>query len=96
MLNAEKNHSSSSYGNRQTKNPPSSACLTIRIIYNNGWVQSAGGGNTANARQRALDVLAETQNIYATKYETANRLDTQITFKLVGEGIKFKKNLVGF
>jgi len=64
--------------------PPSTACMSVKLIFNNGWVQSAGNGNVALAEQRARDVFAEANNIYQNKYSTANRLGTSITFNLVG------------
>ena len=84
VWDAEKNYSNTHPNLRQTGNPPSQACITIKVIYTSGWVQSAGGGNSATAQQRALDVIAEAQNIYNTKYSSSNRLQTAITFNLVG------------
>ena len=71
---------------RQTGSPPSSACLDIKLIYNNGWVQSSANGNSANGIQRARDVLAEAENIYNAKFSSSNRLGTAIKFNLVGGG----------
>ena len=72
---------------RQSGNPPSSACLNVKLIFNNGWVQSAGNGDFNLAKQRARDVLNEAENIYNTRYPAANRLGTSISFNLVGGGI---------
>ena len=71
---------------RQASSPPSSACLNIKLIFNQGWVRDAGNGNLALAEQKARDVLNEAQNIYQTKYAAANRLQTSVTFNLVGGG----------
>ena len=71
---------------RQTGSPPSSACLDIKLIYNNGWVQSSANGNSATGIQRARDVLAEAENIYNAKFSSSNRLGTAIKFNLVGGG----------
>ena len=69
--------------------PPSTACMSVKLIFNNAWVRSAGNGNVALAEQRARDVFAEAQNIYHNKYSSANRLQTSITFNLVGGGKSF-------
>ena len=71
---------------RQATSPPSSACLNIKLIFNQGWVRDAGNGNLALAEQKARDVLNEAQNIYQTKYAAANRLQTSVSFNLVGGG----------
>ena len=71
---------------RQATSPPSSACLNIKLIFNQGWVQDAGNGDLATAEQKAREVLNEAQNIYQTKYAAANRLQTSVTFNLVGGG----------
>ena len=71
---------------RQAGSPPSSACLNIKLIFNQGWVRSAGNGNLAVAEQRARDVLNEAQRHYQTKFSAANQLGTSITFNLVGGG----------
>ena len=64
--------------------PPSQACMTVKVIYNNGWVQSAGGGNIDTAQQRAVEVIAEAEKHYNTKYSPANRLQTSVKFNIVG------------
>ena len=71
---------------RQSSTPPTTACLNIRVIYNNGWIQSSAGGNAALGLQRALDVVAEAQNIFNTKFTSSNQLGTRITFNIVGGG----------
>ena len=71
---------------RQPESPPSTACLSIKLIYNQGWVQSSAGGNTALARQRALDVLSEAESVYNTKFSSCKQLGTRIKFNVVGEG----------
>ena len=71
---------------RQSSNPPATACLAIRVIYNNGWIQSSAGGNAALGLQRALDVVAEAENIFNTKFSGSNQLGTKITFNIVGGG----------
>ena len=76
------NHSSNP-NTRQSSDPPLLACIRIKVVYNNLWVESAGNGNIATARQKALDVIAETQNIYNNKYAVENRLGTSISFNLV-------------
>ena len=71
---------------RQSSTPPTTACLNIRVIYNNGWINSAAGGNAALGLQRAIDVVAEAQNIFNAKFSASNQLGTQITFNIVGGG----------
>ena len=71
---------------RQTGSPPSSACLDIKLIYNNGWVQSSANGNPTLGMQRAREVFKEAENIYNTKFSSSNRLGTTIKFNLVGGG----------
>ena len=62
------------------------ACLTLKVIYNNAWVQSSAGGNAALGKQRAIDVLNEAENIYNAKYASSNQLGTAVAFTLVGSG----------
>ena len=64
VWDAERNNSKADTVVLRQSNPPSTGCLNIRLIYNNGWVQSSASGNSALARQRALDVLAEAESIY--------------------------------
>lgn len=68
------------------RTPPPTACLNIRVIYNNGFIQSSAGGNAAIALQRAKDVVAEAENILNTKFSTPNQLGSRITFNIVGGG----------
>ena len=82
--NATRNRGESRFG-RQS-NPPSSACLNIRVIYNQGWINSAAGGNSALGLQRAREAVAEAEMIYKTRYAPANRLQTDITWNVVGGG----------
>ena len=84
VWDAEKNYTKNHPSLRQSSNPPAQACISIKVIYNSGWVTSAGGGSVAIASQRALQVIAEAQDIYNTKYSSANRLQTGISFNVVG------------
>ena len=86
----EKNYTESHPDLRQTGTPPSKACVSIKVIYNEGWVASAGRGNQAVAQQMALDALKGAQDIYNTKFAPSNRLGTEIYFNLVGS--KTSKN----
>ena len=65
--------------------PPSTACMSVKLIFNNGWVQSAGNGNVALADQRARDVFAEANNIG----QELNRLDPEsireVSYKVPSE-----------
>ena len=71
---------------RQAGIPPSKGCLNIKLIYNNGWVQSSASGNPTLGMQRAREVFKEAEKIYNTKFSTTNRLGTVIKFNLVGGG----------
>ena len=83
----EKIETNSTIGLRQSgSSPPSCASINIKVIYSRGWVQSSAGGNTALAKQRALDVLTEAEKYYTTKFSSANQLGTNITFNIVGGG----------
>ena len=84
VWNVEKHYHHSISNIRQTDEPPATACLAIKVIYNKRWVESAGGGDVATAHQRVLDVIAETKNIYNRKYAQANQLGTAIRFNIVG------------
>ena len=68
---------------------PTEACLAIKVIYNNAWIQSSAGGDAATAQVRAQEVVNEAQNIYNAKYASGNRLGIAVTFNLVGGG-KFR------
>ena len=69
---------------RTTDQPPSKACINLKVIYNEFWVQSVGNGVVATANQLALDVISEAQNIYNTEYDPANRLGTAVRFNIIG------------
>ena len=79
----EKNYTGSHPDLRHTGTPPSNACVSIKVVYNDEWVASAGKGKKALAQQMARDVLKGAQDIYNTKFAPSNRLGTQITFNLV-------------
>ena len=44
---------------RQTGSQPTQVCLKVKVIYNQGWVNQAGGGNVATAHQAAKDVIVK-------------------------------------
>lgn len=83
VWDAEKNYTESHPDLRQTGTPPSNACVSIKVVYNDGWINTAGRGNKALSQQMARDVLKGAQDIYNTKFAPSNRLGTQITFNLV-------------
>ena len=83
VWDAEKNYTKSHPDVRQTGTSPSNACVSIKVVYNDGWVNTAGRGNKALAQKMALDVLKGAQDIYNTKFTPSNRLGTQIIFNLV-------------
>ena len=75
---------------RQAMNDTGTACMSIKIVYNKGWLQSAGNGNIDMAQQRAYEVLAETQKIYGSKFSPRNRLKTNVTFQMIEGNIALK------
>jgi len=70
---------------RQTGSQPTQACLKVKVIYNQGWVNQAGGGNVATAHQAAKDVIVKANEMYNTKFAAANRLGTSIALSLVAD-----------
>ena len=66
------------------------ACLTLKVIYNNDWIQSSAGGSAALGKQRAIEVVNEAENIYNAKYASSNQLGTAVAFTLVGNGRVFE------
>ena len=68
---------------RQSETPPSQACLRMKVIYNNYFVNDAGEGDLATAHQVAKDVIDEAQYIFDNRFTTENRLGTKINFNLI-------------
>ena len=68
VWDAEKNYTESHPDVRQTGTSPSNACVSIKVVYNDGWINTAGRGNKALAQKMALDVLKGAQDIYNTKF----------------------------
>ena len=66
--------------------PPSETCITIKVVYNNGWVNQFN--SAAEAAAGAQAVIDETQAIYQERYSVANRLNSRITFNIAGGGRK--------
>ena len=66
--------------------PPAEMTMSIKVIYNKAWVQSAGNGNVGLAATRAQVVVNQAQQIYSTKFAEGNRLGTIVRFSLVGGG----------
>ena len=75
---------------RQAMNDTGTDCMSIKIVYNKGWLQSAGYGNKETAQQRVYEVLAETQKIYGSKFSPRNRLKTNVTFQMIEGNIALK------
>ena len=69
---------------RQINQNISNACVGIKVIYNRGWVRSAGKGNPKLAVQRLLAVLAEVQDIYGTKFTKINKLGVYVKIEMIG------------
>ena len=80
---------------RGINNQSSKACMSIKVVYNNDWVQSAGKGNAKIALQRVFDVLAETQKVYSNMFTQNNQLGVDVIFNIVG-GNKAKPNSLQF
>ena len=75
---------------RQAMNDTGTACMSIKIVYNKGWLQSAGNGNIEIAQQRVYEVLAETQKIYGSKFSPRNRLRINVEFLMIEGNIALK------
>ena len=69
---------------RQINQNISNACVGIKVIYNSGWVKSAGKGNAKLAVQRLIAVLAEVQEIYGTKFTERNKLGVYVKIEMIG------------
>ena len=69
---------------RQINQNISNACVGIKVIYNRGWVRSAGNGNAKLAVQRLLAVLAEVRKIYGTKFTERNKLGIDVKIEMIG------------
>jgi len=50
---------------------PKNACVKIKVIYNNNWVNSAGEGDNAKAYNRANEVIREAERILQHKYRNS-------------------------
>ena len=72
---------------RQINQNISNACVGIKLIYNRGWVRSAGNGNAKLAVQRLLAVLAEVQDIYGTKFTERNTLGVYVKIEMIGGSV---------
>ena len=72
---------------RQINQNISNACVGIKVIYNRGWVRSAGKGNAKLAVQRLLAVLAEVQEIYGTKFTERNTLGVYVKIEMIGGSV---------
>ena len=72
---------------RQINQNISNACVGIKVIYNRGWVRSAGKGNPKLAVQRLLAVLAEVQDIYGTKFTKINKLGVYVKIEMIGGNV---------
>ena len=72
---------------RQINQNISNACVGIKLIYNRGWVRSAGNGNAKLAVQRLLAVLAEVQEIYGTKFTERNTLGVYVKIEMIGGSV---------
>ena len=72
---------------RQINQNISNACVGIKLIYNRGWVRSAGNGNAKLAVQRLLAVLAEVQEIYGTKFTERNKLGVYVKIEMIGGNV---------
>ena len=98
VWNAENNNANPNMVVRTSsaQNPPSNACLNIKLIYNDDWIDDSSGGNARLAKQRAIDVLNEAETIYNSKFNPSNRLGTNIKFNLVDGGklVYCPKNLI--
>ena len=72
---------------RQIETPPSQACLRMKVVYNNDFVNDAGEGDLTTAHQVAKDVIDEAQHVFNNRFTTENRLGTTIIFNLIAGNI---------
>ena len=89
VWDVEKSYNTSNSNIRQISDHMLDACMSIKVVYNNGWVQSAGRGNRKLALKRIYDVFTETKLIYGDTYSQGNRLGIDFKINIVG-GNKFK------
>ena len=68
--------------------PPPRASLTVAVIYNNLWVQSAGRGDKELALCEARSVMKEAEDIFNSQfaYIQYNRLGVSVKFNFINGG----------
>ena len=89
VLAAERNYTrahANVHNIQRHSDAPAKACVLIKVIYNNGWVNSSANGDVSVALQKAIDVTAELENIYNHKFDFRNQLGTDVKFRIVGGG----------
>ena len=71
---------------QKSRRPPKNAVIRIKVIFNKGWVNSAGEGRRRTrvriARQKAVAVLIQAEYIFNNKYSKRNRLKTAFKFEM--------------
>ena len=77
-------------GKDKSKDPPSRATLTIAVIYNNLWIESAGKGDKELALCEIKSVMKEAENILNDQFAYIQyyRLGVSVKFNLINGGKK--------
>ena len=77
-------------GKDKGKDPPSRAILTIAVIYNNLWIESAGKGDKELALCEIKSVMKEAENILNDQFAYIQyyRLGVSVKFNLINGGKK--------
>lgn len=68
--------------------PPPRACLTVKVVYNNRWVEAAGKGDKYLALCEANAVMREAEEIFNGRfaYIPCNRLGVAMSFSFFNGG----------
>ena len=80
---------------KTSEDPPATACLNIRVIYNDAWVKSAAKGDKDLARCEAKAAMREVSNIFNSKFDFFGykRFGVAVAFTLVDEGTVYTNNI---
>ena len=72
------------------RRPPRSATMRVKVVYNRGWVNSAGKGRAKNwkkiAKEKIANIMKETELVFNDRFPKNNRLRTRIKFEMVQGG----------
>ena len=81
-------YQSSFQPSEETINPPPRACLNIKVVYNQRWVEAAGNGDFELALCEAIAVMKEAEKIYNDRFDYLqyNRLGIGLRLNFVSGG----------